>query len=127
MEVKKQLAQIKMFLNMETLKVIAFFFIDCYGWVRSLFCYLFAPITRPCIFYGYSAYYWSSKFADRRMVKWHPEWDQSGRQQGVFPLGDVKLLVCSKMELEVYKKKGLIDKKFKPRKAIKKSYYTTSL
>ena len=127
MEVKKQLAQIKMFLNMETLKVIAFFFIDCYGWVRSLFCYLFAPITRPCVFYGYKSYFWASQFADRRMVKWHPEWDQHGRQQGVFPLGDVKLLVCSKMELEVYKKKGLIDKKFKPRKAIKKSYYTTSL
>ena len=127
MEVKKQLARRKMLFNKETLKVIGYFFIDCYGWVRSLLIYVFRHISRPGIFYGFSAYYWAGKYAEKRTNKWKCYWDQHGRQQGVFPVGEVKLLVCSKMELEVYKKKGLIDKKFKPRKAIKKSYYTTSL
>jgi hypothetical protein len=123
----KQIARIKMLFNKETLKVVGYFFVDCFGWLVSLFTYMFSQITKPGIFYGYSAYYWAGKYADKRTAKWHPEWDQNGRQQGVFPLTDTKLLVCSKMELKIYKKKGLINKKFKPRKAIKKSYYTTEL
>lgn len=116
-----------MLFNKETLKAIGYFFVDCFGWILSLLIYVFRPISRPGIFYGFSAYYWAGKYAEKRTNKWKCYWDQDGKQQGVFPLTDTKLLVCSKLELTVYKKKGLIDKKFKPRKAIKKSYYTTNL
>jgi len=36
-----------------------------------------------------------------------------------------KLLVCSKMELNIFKRKKIISKSIKPRKMILKSYYTT--
>jgi len=111
----------------DKIKIIGYLFYDVYGWCRSLLVYVFASIKHPSVFYGYCAYYWASKFADRRTACWKPKWDQSGKQQGVFPIGDVKLIVCSKLELKLFKKKGIVSKNFKPRKAIKKSYYTTEL
>ena len=111
----------------EKLQIIKYFIIDSIGWVHSLWVYCFRDIARPGVFYGFNSYYWASKYATKRFHHWHPEWDQSGRQQGVFPLGDIKLIVCSKMELNIFKKKGLVSKKMKPRKAIRRSYYTTKI
>ncbi len=111
----------------ETVQLIGYFFYDVFGWLRSLFIYLFKSIRKPGIFYGYSSYWFACKYAERRSRKWKSEWDQMGRQQGVFPIGDIKLIVCSHMELKVYKKKGILKSNFKPRKAIKKSYYKTEL
>lgn len=108
-------------------QLTGFFITDCWGWVRSLWIFCFRSITRPGIFYGYSHYWWACKYAEKRTRKWQPEWDQSGRQQGTFPIEEVKLLVCSKLELEIYKKAHLVKQNLKPRKAIKKSYYTTAL
>ena len=109
------------------LRLSGYLFVDSWGWVCSVWIYYFRSITKPGIFYGYDSYDWASKYAEKRFSKWRPEWDQAGRQQGTFPLGEIKLLVCSKMELEIFKKKGLVSKKLKPRKAIKKSYYTTKV
>ena len=109
------------------LQLTGYFFVDTLGWVRSLWICTFRSILKPAIFYGYGSYEWASRYADKRFSKWRPEWDQAGRQQGTFPLGEIKLLVCSKMELEIFKKKGLVSKNLKPRKAIKKSYYTTKV
>lgn len=111
----------------DKIKVIGYFFYDCWGWLRSLFVFVFRSIKRPAVFYGYSSYYFASRYAERRTKKWKPAWDQSGKQQGVFPIEDIKLIVCSKMELKLFQKKGLLSKKAKPRKMIKKSYYTTKL
>lgn len=111
----------------EIIQRIKFFFIDTFGWCKSLWIFLFKDIRRPGIFYGYQSYYWASKYAEKRTRKWKCKWDQKGRQQGTFPIEDIKLLVCSALELKLYKKAGIISKKLKPRKAIKKSYYTTSL
>lgn len=109
------------------IQLIGYFFVDTFGWVKSVWIYTFRSIERPGIFYGYCSYYWASKYAEKRFNGWHPEWDQAGRQQGTFPIGDIKLLVCSKLELEIYKKKHLVNKNLKPRKAIRKSYYTTKV
>jgi len=109
----------------ETIQIIGYFFVDCYGWMCGLLIFLFRRITKTAIFYGYYSYYWAGKYADKRTRKWLAEWDQDGRIQGVFPIMETKLLVCSKLELDFYKKNKLVDGKFKPRKAIKKSYYTT--
>lgn len=111
----------------EYLQLTGYFFVDIWGWVRSLWICTFRSIVKPAIFYGYGSYEWASKYAEKRFTKWRPEWDQAGRQQGTFPLGEIKLLVCSKMELEIFKKKGLVSKNLKPRKAIRKSYYTTKI
>jgi hypothetical protein len=107
------------------LELIKYFFIDSYGWCRSLFVCVFRNIKKPGIFYGYASYFWACKYADKRTRNWQTKWDQSGKQQGVFPLEQTKLITCSKLELKIFKKKKLISKKLKPRKAIKKSYYTT--
>ena len=111
----------------EKLQIIKYSIIDSIGWIRSLWIYCFQSIEHPGVFQGFGSYYWALKYAEKRFSKWHPEWDQAGRQQGTFPLGEIKLLVCSKMELEIFKKKGLVSKNMKPRKAIKKSYYTTKV
>lgn len=102
-------------------------FIDSFGWLRSLWIYCLGDITRPGIFYGYQSYKWASMYAEKRANKWRSEWDQSGRQQATFPFRDTSLIVCSKMEMKVLKKKGLIDRDVKIKRAIKKSYYTTQL
>lgn len=108
----------------EKIQLIKFFFIDIYGWIRSLFILTFRTIKRPSVFYGYDSYYFACKFADKRTKLWDKKWDQMGKQQGVFPIED-RLLVCSKMELKVYQKRNMMSKKFNPRKVIRKSYYTT--
>ena len=109
------------------LKITEYFFIDIFGWVCSLLILTFQRIKKPGIFYGYSAYWFATKYAEKRSKKWRPEWDQSGKQQGVLPFNEIKLLVCSKLELKLFKKLKLVNKKMKPRKLIKKSYYTTKL
>lgn len=107
------------------LQLIEYFFIDCTGWVNSLFIYVFRSIKKPAIIYGYASYFWGCKYADKRSNNWKSFWDQSGKQQGIFPVSDTKLLVCSKMELNIFKRKKIISKSIKPRKMILKSYYTT--
>jgi len=97
------------------------FFIDIYGWIKSV-CIVLKSIKRPRIFYGYSSYWFACKYKERREKGWSVKWDQMGRQQGIFPVNDTKLIVCSKMELKLFKKKGLINKNIKPRKMMKKSY-----
>lgn len=109
----------------EKLQLLKYFFIDSYGLMKSIFVYYLRSVRRPSIFSGYHSYYWACKFAQKRSDKWKPKWDQMGKKQGVLPLDDTRLIVCSAMELKFYKKKGFINKKLKPRKAIKKSYYTT--
>ena len=111
----------------EWTKIAGYFIVDCLGWINSLLIYVFRSIQRPGIFYGYRHFWWAQKYAERRTKNWNPEWDQSGRQQGVFPIEEIKLIVCSKLELKIYKKKRLVKQDLKPRKAIKKSYYTTQL
>lgn len=109
----------------EKLQLVKYFFIDSFGWCRSLFIVVFKSIKRPGVFYGYYSYFWACKFAQKRTNKWKPKWDQMGKKQGVLPLNDTHLIVCSAAELVHYKKKKLINKKIKSRKAIKKSYYTS--
>ena len=109
----------------EYLQTIKYFVIDTWGWCNSLFIYYFRSIKKVGIFYGYCSYYWASKYAEKRTKNWKCKWDQSGKKQGVFPIADSKLITCSVLELKGLKKRKLINKNFKPRKAIKKSYYTT--
>jgi hypothetical protein len=97
------------------------FFIDVYGWCKSVFIVL-RSIKKPRIFFGYSSYWFALKYKARRENNWKCKWDQMGRQQGIFPINDTMLIVCSKMELVVFKKKGLANKNINPRKMMKKSY-----
>lgn len=106
---------------------LRFFVIDSIGAIRSIFIYLFQNIKNPGIFNGYYSYYWACKYAKKRTNNWFHKWDQSGKQQAVLPLTEDKLIVCSKMELKFYQKRGVINKKLKPKKAIKRSYYSTNI
>ena len=109
----------------ETIKIVGYFLIDIYGFIRSFFVYSFQTIKKPGIFFGYYHYFFASKFAEKRSRKWKSHWDQMGKKQGTFPFDDTKLIVCSQMELKMIKKRGGLDRKAKPRKMIKKSYYST--
>ena len=111
----------------EKLQLVKFFIVDLFGWTRSLFIFVFRSIKRPGVFYGFNSYFWACKFAQKRTNKWKDRWNQSGKKQGVLPLNDTHLIVCSAAELKLYKKRKFINKKINPRKLIKKSYYTTTL
>jgi hypothetical protein len=100
---------------------VKWFFADILGFIKSVLFY-FRSIKKPALFRGYKSYWFASKYKARRENKWSVKWDQMGRQQGIFPLDETTLIVCSKMELTIYKKKGLINKNIKPRKLMKKSY-----
>jgi hypothetical protein len=111
----------------EKLQLIKYFFIDTFGWCRSLWLFLFRSIRKPAVFYGYNSYFWACKYAQKRTDKWKARWNQAGKKQGVFPLNDTHLYVCSAAELKLLKKRNIVNKKLNPRKAIKKSYFTTKL
>lgn len=102
-------------------------FIDSFGWFRSLLIYLARPIRFPAYFYGYYNLWWATMYAEKRSKLWPSKWDQMGKQQAVLPLDDLKLLVASRLEIELYKKKGLVRRNVKAKKLVKKSYYTTAL
>lgn len=98
--------------------------VDIAGWFRNAWIWAFADITRPRTFTGFGTWYFAVKYSHKRARRWRPEWDQSGRQQGLFPIDQVHLLVASEMELKALKKKGYV--KGNPRKILKRqSYYTT--
>ena len=108
-------------------KNIKLFFSDIWGWLRSLFIIVFRSIKKPATFYGYKAFFWASVYAKKRTKLWKSWWDQSGKQQGVIPFDDTRLIVCSKLELKWYKKRKLLSAKSKPRKIIKNAYLKTEL
>ena len=99
--------------------------VDAWGWTRSLWICKFKSIRHPATFRGFNYLKWACQYADKRSSRWRPEWDQSGRRQGIFPFREGSLIVCSAMELKAMKKMGVIGNKTKPRKAIKKALYTT--
>lgn len=102
-------------------KKVKEFIIDVWGFVKSALRY-YRSIKRVGKFEGYCAYWFAQQFKAMRENGWQAKWDQMGRQQGIFPLDETRLIVCSKMELKVFKKKGLISKSINPRKLMKKSY-----
>ena len=109
----------------ELVKIVKLSFIDSIGFIKSCYIIIFQPISKPGIFTGYSSFWFAKKYADKRTRGWKNKWDQSGKKQGVLPLTDTSLIVCSASELKYFKKRKLINGKINPRKAIRKSYYKT--
>jgi hypothetical protein len=105
--------------------LIRHFFIDTIGLFKSIFIYLFRNIKRPGVFNGYHSLYFATLYANKRSINWKREWNQTGKQQGVIPFNETSLLVCSKLELDYFKKKHLINRKVKTKKVIRKAYYKT--
>ena len=111
----------------ELVKKVKLSIIDSVGFIKSCFIIVFHPISKPGIFTGYLSFWFAKKYADKRTKKWKDKWDQSGKKQGVLPLTDTSLIVCSASELKYFKKRKLINGKINPRKAIRKSYYKTEI
>ncbi len=91
--------------------------------------FLFAPITRPTFFHGYTHYYFAKKFAEKRTRR-YKGYDQNGKVHAVFPFNDIDLVVLNKIELKALKKRyktlSWMALKMNPRKYIKRnSYYKT--
>ena len=99
------------------------FFVDCFGFVRSLF--MFFGFKRPKIFYGYNHYNFACLYARNRDRRWKARWDQLGKIQGVLPVKE-KLLVCSRLEIKIYQKLGILPKKFSYNKIFKNANYFKS-
>ena len=103
---------------------VGWFFVDAFGWCRSVVIYI-GGIKHSRIFYGYGHYNWACKYADKRDRKWKPGWDQLGKLQGVLPIKE-RLIVCSRLELKSYQKRGIIKKNVSYNKIFKKANYHKS-
>lgn len=103
------------------MKKIKTFFDSVLGFIKSCYILLFNSIRRPAIFYGYQMEWFARIYRAKRELLWHRNWNQSGREQYIMPFLRGRLLVCSKLELEMYKKKGLINKDMSIRRLLKKS------
>jgi len=106
---------------MKILKSIKAFFKKVSGLFRSITILLFRNIIRSAIFHGYSREWFARQYKVKRELYWHRQWNQLGKQQFILPFVPGKLIVCSKLELEIYKKKGLIGKNVSIRKLTNKS------
>ena len=97
------------------------FFKSIAGFFKSISILLFRTIKKPAIFYGYCHEWFARQYKVKRMLYWHRTWDQAGKQQFILKFVPGKLIVCSRLELEVYKKKGLISKDASIKKITNKS------
>jgi hypothetical protein len=102
------------------------FFVDIAGWFASLWIILFRDIKRPAIFYGYSVWWFGKYYARKRDRKWKANFDQMGKEQGIFPIDDIKLIVCSRLELKHFQKMGVIGYNVNVRKYFKRANYFKS-
>jgi len=99
------------------------------GLLASMWHYIFTPITKPSIFWGYWAYYFATWYAEKRTRKWPPKYDQNGSINGVFVYSEDTLIVLNKMEIKNMKKLSPAAsplRKINPRKFLNRaSYYKT--
>ena len=78
------------------------------GFFKSLHVLLFGSIKQPVIFYGHNHVSFARWYKLKRELLYHREWNQMGKAQFILRFVPGKLIVCSKLELEIYKKRGLI-------------------
>ena len=123
-DVNKELRDFRDWIK-KTWQPIEWFFVDCYGWCRSIFILCFKGIKLARIFYGYNHYNFASRYAEKRDRKWKSRYDQMGKVQGIFPIEE-KLLVCSRLEIRYYQKAGLVSKQASYSKVFKKGNYYKS-
>ncbi len=91
------------------------------GYFKSVYVVLFRDIKKPFIFSGYCNYYFANLYRMKREFMWRKYWNQMGKEQFILKFMPGKLLVCSKLELEAYRKMGLISKDKSIRKITKAS------
>ena len=91
------------------------------GFLKSLYVLSFCSIKKPAIFYGYNHENFARWYKLKRELLYHREWNQMGKAQFILKFVPGKLIVCSKLELEVYKKKGLISSNASIRKITNKA------
>ena len=106
---------------MKILNTIKSFFASLTGFFKSLWIVLFRSIKQPAILNGYCHEWFARMYRAKRELLWHRSWNQAGREQFILKFLPGKLIICSKLELEVYKKKGLISKTASIRKLTKRS------
>ena len=104
-------------------QLIINFFINCAGWIHSIWILGFNNTDKPWIFYGYNHFELAKRYARKRYKAYPCDKDQLGKQQGVLPYQEVKLLVCSPLELKILQKKGLMKRDRNYTKYFKHSYY----
>ena len=103
------------------------FFVDCWGFIHSLWVLWFNNTDKPWLFYGFRSLNFSEKYAMKRYRNYPVNFDRLGKQQLVIPYGE-KLLVCSRLEFKFFQKRGYFNKKKNYTKLIKFAkdiYFTT--
>ena len=104
-------------------KKIEIFFIDLYGWIRSLWILMFCSIKTPHTFYGFSVWWFATNFARKRDRRWKANWDQNGKRQGIIPIADTKIIVCSKLEVKLFQRRGALKRTVNYNHIFKKATY----
>jgi len=106
---------------MKTIKAIGLVLYNVYGFLKSVFVLLFRSIKKPAILHGYCVKWFAHNYRVKRELFWHNEWDQMGRKQFILPFRPGMWIVCSRLELAVYQKKGLISPRVNIKKFLKRS------
>lgn len=91
------------------------------GFFKSVYYLSFGSIKRPMIFYGYNHETFARWYKLKRELLYHRQWNQMGKAQFILKFVPGKLIVCSRLELELYKKAGLLSKDASIRKIIRGS------
>jgi len=99
------------------------FFIDLWGWFCSVYIFLFGSIKKAHIFYGFSVWWFATHFAKRRDRRWKSKWDQNGKRQGIIPVSDTKIIVCSKLEVKLFQRRGILKRAINYNHIFKKATY----
>ena len=106
--------------------IFKIFCVDIFGWCRSVIIWTFHTIKKPAIFYGFSAWWFAKAFARKRDNHWKMGWDQNGKRQGIIPVDDIKIVVCSRLELKHFQRFGMIKNVVSINGMFKKATYFKS-
>jgi hypothetical protein len=116
----------KLFTNIKLIaRLVAQFFVNCFGWCRSVWTVYVGGIMKPRSFYGYDHFEMAKRYSLKRERKWPAKLDQLYREQAVLPYGDTSLIVLSKREIKNLQKHGMVNDKVSYKKIFKSSYFNT--
>jgi uncharacterized membrane protein (GlpM family) len=104
--------------------IVAGFFKNCYGWVRSLLILSFKSIARPYHSYGYSHWYFAKRYSLKRTLKTKHK-RKGDVVQSILPYGETSLLVCSQREIKRWQNKGYVNASVGYSKLFKGGYFKT--
>ena len=127
---KKTKAQLIRFFNWieKTGTAIENFTYDLFGWFNSLWTICFKDIKKPAVMWGFSVWWFATRYARKRDNRWQLGWDQEGKRQSIIPADDTRIIVCSRLEVKNLQRNGIIPNVVSVNRFFKRgNYYMTEM